>query len=574
MRPRGSRGTVIAVGEDELVREFARRHDPSRPTISAGDLFAALAVVANASAREPVAAIVVGASEVPRAVIEEAVHRLDPSVAVLYAEPAARPDPPPEPETRQRIPPSRDVVSAAIDEAREAIAERERSAAARSRPIAPTAAASPDGTPEGERIDVGDLGDVDLVNAVLSGPGRVAELALAIVRRHLGHDDVRIGDDRRTTSRSAEIRHEERPLGSLVSETADTGALTTWARWIAPWLELDRRFHDLREQAFTDELTGVGNRRAFERTLADEIGAARSSRRPLTVMVFDIDDFKRYNDEFGHDVGDEVLKETVSLLRSVIRRGDHVFRIGGDEFVVIFADDRAARGGSPPESIEVMTERFRRGVSQLLLALLGRPVGLGQPGLQLPLLRSVGAVAQGDAADAEARQLPEQRLLQLSRAGQLQPPPGGRGALHQRVTGWASWMPLIWWIVASRLGGIGSSRLSTITASPRTMRRPTCIEAMFTLCSPSREPSWPMMPGMSRWRVNSMWRLGATFTGNSSIVVTRSSPSANTAPVTLWEPLEPLQESLSEPPAKSRLASSFTSSTWMPRSRASRAAFT
>jgi diguanylate cyclase (GGDEF)-like protein len=89
-------------------------------------------------------------------------------------------------------------------------------------------------------------------------------------------------------------------------------------------------------------------------------------------MVFDIDDFKRYNDDFGHEVGDEVLKETVRLLRSVIRRGDHVFRIGGDEFVVIFADDRAAKGGSPPESIEVMTDRFRRGVSQLRLTRLGR----------------------------------------------------------------------------------------------------------------------------------------------------------------------------------------------------------
>lgn len=128
--------------------------------------------------------------------------------------------------------------------------------------------------------------------------------------------------------------------------------------------------------------------------------------------------------------------------------------------------------------------------------------------------------------------------------------------------------------VGQQAGGIGSSMLSTITASPRTIRRPTCIEAMFTLCSPSREPSWPMMPGMSRWRVKSMWRLGATFTGNSSIVVMRSSPLANTAPVTLWLPWDPREVSCSEPPAKSRLLSSFTCSTWMPRPLASRDAFT
>ena len=54
-------------------------------------------------------------------------------------------------------------------------------------------------------------------------------------------------------------------------------------------------------------------------------------------MVFDIDNFKSYNDLYGHEAGDEVLCETVGLLRATIRRGDHVFRIGGDEFVVISA---------------------------------------------------------------------------------------------------------------------------------------------------------------------------------------------------------------------------------------------
>jgi hypothetical protein len=58
-----------------------------------------------------------------------------------------------------------------------------------------------------------------------------------------------------------------------------------------------------------------------------------------------------------------------------------------------------------------------------------------------------------------------------------------------------------------------------------------------------------MIPGMSRWRVNSMCRLGFTFTGNSSMVVMRSSPSAKTAPVTLWFPFELLELSCREPPA-------------------------
>lgn len=367
MRTRASRGSVIAVGDDDLVREIARRQEHARTVVAAGDLFAALALVANASSREPFAAIVIGPSELPRAVIEEAVHRLDPSVEVIHAErPAAGRTPPPV-AVDDTPTPRVDVVTAAIDDAREALAERERTSADRARPAVPADAAVP-----AAAIDAAALGDVDLVAAVLAGPGRVVELALALVRHHLGHGDVRIADERTPTGRAAEIRHDDRPLGSLVSETADVTALAAWARWIGPWLELDRRFHDLHEQAFTDELTGAGNRRAFERDLADEIAHAKASRRPLTLMVFDIDDFKRYNDEFGHDVGDEVLKETVALLRSVIRRGDHVFRIGGDEFVVIFADDRAARGGTPPESIEVIADRFRRGVNQLRLARLGK----------------------------------------------------------------------------------------------------------------------------------------------------------------------------------------------------------
>ena len=374
MRTRASRGSVIAVGDDDLVREIARRQEHARTVVAAGDLFAALALVANASSREPVAAIVIGPSGLPRTVIEEAVHRLDPSVEVIHAERPAVARTAPPVAVDDSPTPHVDVVTAAIDDARETLAERERTAADRARTAAPAATADP--AVPAAAIDAAALGDVDLVAAVLAGPGRVVELALALVRHHLGHGDVRLAAERTPTGRAAEIRHDDRPLGSLVSETADVTALATWARWIGPWLALDRRFHDLHEQAFTDELTGAGNRRAFERILADEIANAKAARRPLTLMVFDIDDFKRYNDDFGHDVGDEVLKETVALLRSVIRRGDHVFRIGGDEFVVIFADDRAARGGSPPESIEVIADRFRRAVNQLQLARLGK----GGPG--------------------------------------------------------------------------------------------------------------------------------------------------------------------------------------------------
>jgi diguanylate cyclase (GGDEF)-like protein len=118
----------------------------------------------------------------------------------------------------------------------------------------------------------------------------------------------------------------------------------------------------------------VGNRRAFETLLRDTMSRALEDRRTISVMCLDIDDFKRYNDDYGHHAGDEVLREIAELLRTCVRAGDHVFRIGGDEFVVVFCDASAPRkgGGSAPESVEAIARRFQKAVSELRLPSLGR----------------------------------------------------------------------------------------------------------------------------------------------------------------------------------------------------------
>jgi len=226
------------------------------------------------------------------------------------------------------------------------------------------------------------LGDVDLVQAVVEGGGRLAELALGIMRQRLRASDVELlppttlpGSRR---SSMIEVAAGEDRVGWLASATVPASALAPWAPWLAAWMRLDREHAELRRQAMTDELTSVGNRRAFERVLAETLAAARPQRRPVTVMVFDIDNFKTYNDQFGHEAGDEVLRETVHLLRSTIRKGDHVFRIGGDEFVVIFSDPGGPRsaGTSPPDSIEQVVRRFQGQVERLRLP----KIGLDAPG--------------------------------------------------------------------------------------------------------------------------------------------------------------------------------------------------
>ncbi len=98
-----------------------------------------------------------------------------------------------------------------------------------------------------------------------------------------------------------------------------------------------------REIANIDPLTGVANRRAFDSALRREVAArvdARAGRRldddePFALLVFDLDDFKAINDDYGHPVGDAVLRRTARRAESVLRSTDLLARIGGDEFAVI-----------------------------------------------------------------------------------------------------------------------------------------------------------------------------------------------------------------------------------------------
>ncbi len=232
--------------------------------------------------------------------------------------------------------------------------------------------------------------DLDLVRAVQDGHD-VQGAAMRVLRHHLGSADVRfvaeprpgeedaVEFDRRGTTQVAVTASNGRRYGALLTRTIDTQCLQAWAVWLAHWLELDDQHQELRRLAWTDELTGAGNRRAFDKLLADTILAAQREWRTFGLMLFDIDDFKQYNDRHGHDVGDEVLKEIVELLRASVRRGDHIFRIGGDEFAVLFCDpDGPRRGGAlDRDSASTIAQRFQNAVNQLCLA----HIGLEGPGV-------------------------------------------------------------------------------------------------------------------------------------------------------------------------------------------------
>jgi two-component system cell cycle response regulator len=97
----------------------------------------------------------------------------------------------------------------------------------------------------------------------------------------------------------------------------------------------ERLVRELRSLSLTDDLTGLGNRRAFDEALRREVARARRFDQPLSLALLDLDHFKQVNDTLGHDAGDSVLVSFAGRLRTVARLSDAIFRYGGEEFVVI-----------------------------------------------------------------------------------------------------------------------------------------------------------------------------------------------------------------------------------------------
>jgi diguanylate cyclase (GGDEF)-like protein len=128
--------------------------------------------------------------------------------------------------------------------------------------------------------------------------------------------------------------------------------------------QVDQRTQDLSHQAGTDALTGLANRRTLQREL-DATAAGD------LVVVLDIDHFKRVNDTLGHDAGDRVLVDLARVLTSVVRAGDVVARLGGEEFVLLLRRPVRTPVGGPTTFVPVphgagpVIERLRATWSQL-----------------------------------------------------------------------------------------------------------------------------------------------------------------------------------------------------------------
>jgi diguanylate cyclase (GGDEF)-like protein len=127
---------------------------------------------------------------------------------------------------------------------------------------------------------------------------------------------------------------------------AQRDALVDLSTLVVTALEGRKRAIDLSRLALTDRLTGIANRVQFEVAIEAEVANARRYGETFALIWMDLDDFKRINDTFGHEAGDEVLAQVAGRLSELVRKGDTLARYGGDEFAIVMrhADAAAALG--------------------------------------------------------------------------------------------------------------------------------------------------------------------------------------------------------------------------------------
>ncbi len=117
-------------------------------------------------------------------------------------------------------------------------------------------------------------------------------------------------------------------------------------------IKLNKKLHAL---AHKDPLTGTQNRLAFMKAIEEEIERAKRYKTPLSIIMFDIDFFKKINDTYGHGIGDEVLKKLAETIEKNLRKTDKLFRIGGEEFIIILPNTNI-------ENAKIVAEKLRKAI--------------------------------------------------------------------------------------------------------------------------------------------------------------------------------------------------------------------
>ncbi len=158
---------------------------------------------------------------------------------------------------------------------------------------------------------------------------------------------------------------------------------------------------ELEKLAYTDTLTGLGNRRLYGEVVARHVGNA--DHQPFALLLIDLDRFKHINDELGHDVGDALLVEVADRLTETIRQRDSIFRLGGDEFAIVL--------------VGIAGERAIADVCNRLYAAFAPVVDIGDHAVQVGLSIGVAIGADGTVSNEALYKLADVALYDAKRAG-------------------------------------------------------------------------------------------------------------------------------------------------------------
>jgi diguanylate cyclase (GGDEF)-like protein len=206
----------------------------------------------------------------------------------------------------------------------------------------------------------------------------------------------------RLTSAAAKVSAGDLSVGLPTGGGGEVGYLT---QVFNTMVESLRKHHDeLERLSTTDTLTGLSNRRHLMNLLKQEIERAKRAGKPFSILMLDVDHFKKYNDDHGHQAGDEVLARIGTVLRNSIRPYDCAARYGGEEFLVMLSATSLDRAKESAERIlkQVRAERFEGGLVTI-------SIGVAEYPSQGDTAKSV--IGQADAALYEAKRAGRDQIV-------------------------------------------------------------------------------------------------------------------------------------------------------------------
>jgi diguanylate cyclase (GGDEF)-like protein len=211
------------------------------------------------------------------------------------------------------------------------------------------------------------------------------------------------------------VGHREKPYGA-----GDAAKLRHYATIAGNLLATTQRMRGWRHDALTDPVSGLRNRRYARTFLTDLLERARSERFRVTVLLFDIDNFKSYNDTYGHTAGDEIIRQVGALFKAHCREHDVVTRYGGDEFCVVFWDadsPRVAGSTHPSDALKVLS-RFQEALRGHRCTAIDADHGIdADAGGSLTISGGLASFPWDASTTDDLIDRADQALLQAKRAG-------------------------------------------------------------------------------------------------------------------------------------------------------------